>query len=74
MTFPGDAKIWSKQSGYGNYNTLDLIICKDIVKGLPKLGRVRDNVCGLCHIGKQIKVPHKKTTVAFLVITLTLFT
>lgn len=35
-----DSKLWHGCLGYVNYKTLVLLTSKEIVKGLPKLGRV----------------------------------
>jgi transposase InsO family protein len=38
------------------------IASKEIVKDLPKMEKTRKGVCGPCHLGKQTRAAHKKTS------------
>ena len=48
--------------GHVNYKTLDFIASRELVRGLPKISRIRDDLCGPCQVGKQHRVAHKKST------------
>ena len=45
-----------------NFKNLKKLEKYSIVKGLPSLSRKLDGVCEPCQLGKQTKVPHKKST------------
>ena len=45
-----------------NYKDLTKIANHELVKGLPKLSRPLNQMCGPCQIGKQTKSVHKKVT------------
>ncbi|CAM8964940.1 unnamed protein product [Rhodiola kirilowii] len=48
--------------GHVNLRTLQKIASDGLVRGIPKVQGELSIVCGDCQIGKQIKVPHKRTT------------
>ncbi|KAM7466661.1 hypothetical protein LguiB_014223 [Lonicera macranthoides] len=60
LTQLDNTNLWHQRLGHINYQDLSHITTKELVKGVPKLGRVRDVVCDSCQVGKQTKTQHKK--------------
>ncbi|XP_042950195.1 uncharacterized protein LOC122282303 [Carya illinoinensis] len=54
--------LWHQRLGHVNHKNLSKIAKKDMVIGLPELGKVETPVCGSCQLGKQVRIAHKKTT------------
>ena len=56
-----NTNLWHQRLSHINYKDLNILTSKELVKGVPKLGRVKDFVCESCQIGKQTKTQHKKS-------------
>ncbi|KAM7466521.1 hypothetical protein LguiB_014083 [Lonicera macranthoides] len=52
--------LWHQRLGHINFKDLNTLTSKELVKGVPKLGRVKNVVCEPCQVGKQTKTQHKK--------------
>ena len=57
--------IWHKRLGHVNYKTLDKLVKKELIRGIPKLSAKTQSVCGDCAIGKQTKSIHKSTSLIY---------
>ncbi|KAK0572540.1 hypothetical protein LWI29_033180 [Acer saccharum] len=53
-------KLWLERLGHMNYRDLRILDKLNVVRGLPKLGKKVNGVCGPCQQGKQTKSMHKK--------------
>ncbi|GKF37239.1 retrovirus-related pol polyprotein from transposon TNT 1-94 [Tanacetum coccineum] len=49
---PTQAWLWYHRLSHLNFDTINLLSKNDIVKGLPKLKFVKDQMCSSCEIGK----------------------
>ena len=54
--------LWHKKLGHMNTNGLSRLVRAEVVRGVPMLEDISDNVCGACCKGKQIKVQHKQVS------------
>ncbi|KAF5464314.1 hypothetical protein F2P56_014398 [Juglans regia] len=54
--------LWHQRLGQVNHKNLSKIAKKEMVAGLPELGKVETPVCGLCQLGKQVRIAHENTT------------
>ncbi|MCO5587363.1 hypothetical protein L7F22_041312 [Adiantum nelumboides] len=55
------AELWHKRIGHVNFRRLKHMQSNQIVRGLPKFGRLNfDNVCEACQFGKQSRLPFPK--------------
>ncbi|XP_042944615.1 uncharacterized protein LOC122278499 [Carya illinoinensis] len=54
--------LWHQRLGHVNHKNLSKIARKEMVIGLPELGKVETLVCGSCQLGKQVRIARKKTT------------
>eukprot|EP00268_Persea_americana_P034957 TRINITY_DN3454_c0_g4_i2.p2 TRINITY_DN3454_c0_g4~~TRINITY_DN3454_c0_g4_i2.p2 ORF type:complete len:212 (-),score=25.08 TRINITY_DN3454_c0_g4_i2:1058-1693(-) len=52
--------LWHQRLGYINHNDLEKLSKLELVRGLPKLQKALNSVCGPCQVGKHIGTPHKK--------------
>ncbi|CAM8966101.1 unnamed protein product [Rhodiola kirilowii] len=57
-----EMNLWHQRMGHVNLRTLQKISSEGLVRGIPRVQGELSIVCGDCQIGKQIKVPHKRTT------------
>ena len=46
--------LWHQRLGHINHNDLEKISKLELVRGLPKLQKAANSVCGPCQVGKQI--------------------
>ena len=53
-------EVWHQRLGHMNYRDLKVLDRLNVVRGLPKLGKKVEGVCGPCQQGKQTKSVHKK--------------
>ncbi|KAK1550932.1 hypothetical protein Q3G72_027164 [Acer saccharum] len=53
-------ELWHKKLGHMNYRDLRILDKFNVVRGLPKLGKKVNGVCGPCQQRKQTKSMHKK--------------
>ena len=50
-----DAWLWHRRLGHASMKLITQISSKELVKGIPHIKFVKDNVCNACQLGKQIK-------------------
>ncbi|GKB07607.1 retrovirus-related pol polyprotein from transposon TNT 1-94 [Tanacetum coccineum] len=50
---PTQAWLWHRRLSHLNFNTINLLSKNDIVKGLPKLKYLKDQLCSSCEMGKE---------------------
>ena len=63
LTSIGDISwMWHRRVAHINMNHLNKLISKELVKGLPKLKFVKDDLCEACQEGKQSRVSFKAKT------------
>ena len=48
-----DRWLWHKKLSHLNFKTMNDLVRKDLVRGLPKLEFSKDGLCDACQIGKQ---------------------
>jgi hypothetical protein len=53
--------LWHQRLGHINYKDLSTLANKELIRGVPKLSRPSNHVCGPCQLGKQTKAIHKKS-------------
>lgn len=58
-----DTKLWHQRIGHINYKDLSMLTKHELVRGVPKLSKPKNHICGPCQLGKQIKASHMKTNV-----------
>ncbi|KAG5562829.1 hypothetical protein RHGRI_005526 [Rhododendron griersonianum] len=57
-----DTELWHQRLGHINYKDLSMLTKRELIKGVPKLSKPKNHVCGPCQLGKQTRAAHKKTT------------
>lgn len=62
-TLLSDTKLWHQRLGHINYKDLSILTKHELVRGVPKLSKPKNHICGPCQLGKQIKASHMKTNV-----------
>ncbi len=62
ITQKDETSLWHQRLGHVNYRNLSKLSRKDLVLGIPKLGRQESLICGDCQHGKQVRASHKKLT------------
>ncbi|GJZ50521.1 retrovirus-related pol polyprotein from transposon TNT 1-94 [Tanacetum coccineum] len=60
---PTQAWLWHRRLSHLNFDTINLLSKNDIVKGLPKLKFIKDQLCLSCEIGKAKRSSFKSLTV-----------
>ncbi|GJW89263.1 retrovirus-related pol polyprotein from transposon TNT 1-94 [Tanacetum coccineum] len=60
---PTQAWLWHRRLSYLNFDTINLLSKNDIVKGLPKLKFVKDQLCSSCELGKAKRSSFKSLTI-----------
>ncbi|GJY74227.1 retrovirus-related pol polyprotein from transposon TNT 1-94 [Tanacetum coccineum] len=60
---PTQAWLWHHRLFYLNFDTINLLSKNDIVKGLPKLKFVKDQLCSSCELGKAKRSSFKSLTI-----------
>ena len=58
-----ETELWHHRLGHVHYRNLFKLSQKNLVRGLPKMGKRPNAVCIACQKGKQIKVAHKRTSI-----------
>ncbi|KAK0594161.1 hypothetical protein LWI29_037881 [Acer saccharum] len=53
-------ELWHERLGHMNFRDLRTLGKFNCVRGLPKLGKKANSICGPCQQGKQTKSMHKK--------------
>lgn len=62
MSQKDDTNLWHQRLGRLNFRDLAKVSKKEIVKDLLRLKKIDNPLCKGCQMGKQTRVPHKKTT------------
>ena len=52
--------LWHYRLGHLNYRDLMKVANNEVIKGIPKLGKPFNPICGLCQNGKQTRSTHKR--------------
>ncbi|RVX07779.1 Retrovirus-related Pol polyprotein from transposon RE1 [Vitis vinifera] len=52
--------LWHRRLGHLNYRDLMKVANNDVIKGIPKLGKLSNPICGPCQKGKQTRSTHKR--------------
>ncbi|GKF94998.1 retrovirus-related pol polyprotein from transposon TNT 1-94, partial [Tanacetum coccineum] len=60
---PTQAWLWHRRLSHHNFDTINLLSKNDIVKGLPKLKFVKDQLCSSCEMGKAKRSSFKSITI-----------
>nr|GEW43578.1 retrovirus-related Pol polyprotein from transposon TNT 1-94 [Tanacetum cinerariifolium] len=55
--------LWHRRLNHLNFETLNELAQKDLVRGLPKLKYKKEHLCPLCQLGKSKKSSHSLKTV-----------
>ena len=56
-------ELWHHKFGHANFKQVAKVSKLEVVKGLPKFGKVEKTICGACQMGKQTKASHHKVNV-----------
>ena len=56
-------ELWHQCFGHANYKQVAKVSKIEAMIGLPKFGKIKENVCGPCQLGKQTKASHPKVNV-----------
>nr|GEV11004.1 retrovirus-related Pol polyprotein from transposon TNT 1-94 [Tanacetum cinerariifolium] len=51
--------LWHRRLNYLNFDTINDLSRKDLVRGLPRLKFKKDHLCSACQLGKSKKYTHK---------------
>ena len=62
-----DSWLWHKRLSHLNFKTLNELVKKDLVRGLPKLEFSKDGLCGACQLGKQKRSSFKSKILSSIV-------
>ncbi|GJU34543.1 retrovirus-related pol polyprotein from transposon TNT 1-94 [Tanacetum coccineum] len=60
---PTQAWLWHRRFSHLNFDTINLLSKNDIVKGLPKLKFIKDQLCSSCEMGKAKRSSFKSLTI-----------
>ena len=52
--------LWHRRLGHLNYHDLMKVANNEVIKGIPKIGKPSNPICGTCQKGKQIKSTHRR--------------
>ncbi|RVW73326.1 hypothetical protein CK203_057744 [Vitis vinifera] len=52
--------LWHRRLVHLNYRDLMKVANNEVIKGIPKLGKPFNPICGLCQNGKQTRSTHKR--------------
>ena len=52
--------LWHRRLGHLNYRDLMKVANNEVIKGIPKLGKPSNPICGTCQKGKQTRSTHKR--------------
>lgn len=55
-----DIDLWHQRLSHVNNKDVKNLVKHELVRGLPKLQKTPNNVCGPCQLVKKIKTSHKK--------------
>ena len=62
-----DSWLWHKRLSHLNFKTLNELVKKDLVRGIPKLEFSKDGLCGACQQGKQKRSSFKSKSLSSIV-------
>ncbi|GJV70528.1 retrovirus-related pol polyprotein from transposon TNT 1-94 [Tanacetum coccineum] len=51
--------LWHRRLNHLNFGTINDLVRKDLVRGLPRLKFEKDHLCSACQLGKSKKYTHK---------------
>ncbi|GJR62374.1 retrovirus-related pol polyprotein from transposon TNT 1-94 [Tanacetum coccineum] len=54
--------LWQRRLNHLNFDTINDLARKDLVRGLPRLKFKKDHLCSACQLGKSKKYTHKPKT------------
>nr|GEW99718.1 integrase, catalytic region, zinc finger, CCHC-type, peptidase aspartic, catalytic [Tanacetum cinerariifolium] len=54
--------LWHRRLNHLNFGTINDLVRKDLVRGLPRLKFEKDHLCSACQLGKSKKHTHKPKT------------
>ena len=53
--------LWHKRLSHLNFKTMNSLVKKELVRGLPHMEFIQEGLCETCQKGKSKKAPHKST-------------
>ena len=56
-------ELWNQRFGHANFKQVAKVSKLEAVVGFPKFGKMENNICGACQMGKQTKSNHHKVNV-----------
>ena len=57
-----DSWLWHKKLSHLNFKAMNLLVKKNLVRGMPNLEFTKDGLCDACQKRKQRKVSFKRKT------------
>ncbi|GKG00208.1 retrovirus-related pol polyprotein from transposon TNT 1-94, partial [Tanacetum coccineum] len=51
--------LWHRRLNHLNFGTINDLVRKDLVRGLPRLKFEKDHLCSACQLGKSKKFSHR---------------
>ncbi|XP_063937999.1 uncharacterized protein LOC135147893 [Daucus carota subsp. sativus] len=58
-----DSWLWHKKLSHLNFKTMNSLVKRDLVRGLPSLEFTTDDICEACQKGKAKRASHKSKTI-----------
>ena len=58
-----DSQLWHKKLSHLNFKTINSLVKRDLVRGLPSLEFTSDDLCEACQKGKAKRASHKSKTI-----------
>ncbi|KAL8115964.1 hypothetical protein AgCh_022458 [Apium graveolens] len=55
-----ESGLWNKKLSHLNFKTMNELVKKELVRGIPLVEFTKDGLCDACQKGKQIKISFKK--------------
>ncbi|GJZ55106.1 retrovirus-related pol polyprotein from transposon TNT 1-94 [Tanacetum coccineum] len=56
------SRLWHRRLNHLNFGTINDLVRKDLVRGLPRLKFEKDHLCSACQLGKSKKYTHQPKT------------
>ena len=53
--------LWHKKLSHLNFKTMNFLVKRELVRGLPQMEFTHEGLCEACQKGKSKKAPHKST-------------
>ena len=60
---PDDSWLWHKRLSHLNFKTMNSLVKRELVRGLPKMEFTQEGLCEACQKGKSKKASHKGTDI-----------